>query len=46
MVGVIQLINKEHGVFDDEDEEMLDSFLSIAARDPSPRDLPPSLPPS
>jgi adenylate cyclase len=30
VVGVIQVINKKMGVFDEEDENIMDSFLSIA----------------
>jgi signal transduction protein with GAF and PtsI domain len=30
VVGVIQLINKEEGCFDDDDEEIMESFLIIA----------------
>ena len=28
-VGVIQLINKSEGVFDEDDEEMMDTFLAL-----------------
>lgn len=31
VVGVIQLINKESGVFNDEDIDVMDSFISMAA---------------
>eukprot|EP01052_Picozoa_sp_SAG31_P039406 SAG31_NODE_5461_length_2523_cov_4.317244_1_plen_59_part_00 len=31
VVGVLQLINKKSGPFDEDDEELLESFLSIAA---------------
>merc|ERR1712046_347846 len=30
VIGVIQVINKKMGVFDEEDENIMDSFLSIA----------------